>query len=194
MAFFDHDDGDRVFVLGGNQNDAVNVAGFPKSRVLSYRLPTETAPLPTDTTLPNILAIDPSNAPPHLLGTGAAISNATVTREARASGKNSRERRYRTTRERPAAGPFHARISARRDRRRVRPRTASAVSTFQSTNGLRLPGSPTPIPSGSWDWLYPSRLPRSSRPHCHCPACHCPACHCPASLQQEERTCSRRTF
>jgi uncharacterized protein (TIGR02594 family) len=139
VAFFDHDDGDRVFVLGGNQNDAVNVAGFPKSRVLSYRLPTETAPLPTDTTLPNILAIDPSNAPPHLLGTGAAISDATVTREARAS-------------EILANGATGPRVSDLQQALSTRgfqlgeidgefgPRTASAVSTFQSTNGLPVTG------------------------------------------------------
>ncbi len=70
VAFFDHDDGDNVAVLGGNQGDSVAIAKFPKSRVLAYRWPTVTAPLPTNTILPNILTIDPTTAPPHvLLGT-----------------------------------------------------------------------------------------------------------------------------
>jgi uncharacterized protein (TIGR02594 family) len=137
VAFYDHDDGDRVFVLGGNQNDAVNVAAFPKSRVLSYRLPTETAPLPTDTTLPNILSIDPSNAPPHLLGTGVASSDAT--REARAteiladgaSGPRVRDLQQALSTRGFQLGEIDGEFG---------PRTASAVSTFQSTNGLPVTG------------------------------------------------------
>jgi uncharacterized protein (TIGR02594 family) len=66
VAFFDHDDGDHIYVLGGNQCDSVNVARFPKARVIGYRQPVETAPLP-DSTLPNILTIDPANAPIHLI-------------------------------------------------------------------------------------------------------------------------------
>jgi uncharacterized protein (TIGR02594 family) len=137
VAFFDHDDGDRVFVLGGNQNDAVNVAAFPKSRVLSYRLPTETAPLPTDTTLPNILSIDPDNAPPHLRGTGIAISDAT--RDARATdiladgatGPRVRDLQQALSTRGFQLGEIDGEFG---------PRTASAVSTFQSTNGLPITG------------------------------------------------------
>ena len=70
VAFYDHDEGDHVVVLGGNQGNAVTLASFPKSRVLGYRWPSEIAQLPTDTTLPNILAIDPDSAPPHVLGIG----------------------------------------------------------------------------------------------------------------------------
>jgi uncharacterized protein (TIGR02594 family) len=65
VAFFDHEDGDHIYVLGGNQCDAVSVARFPKTRVIGYRQPVEIAPLP-DSTLPNILTIDPANAPIHL--------------------------------------------------------------------------------------------------------------------------------
>src|SRR5438128_7376821 len=85
VAFFDHQDGDRIFVLGGNQADAVNIAAFSRKSVLAYRMPVETAPLPTDTTLPTILTIDPANAPPHVLGIGAAAAATTGPREARAT-------------------------------------------------------------------------------------------------------------
>lgn len=37
VGFFAGLDGQRVLVLGGNQGDAVNVAGFPASRVLGVR-------------------------------------------------------------------------------------------------------------------------------------------------------------
>ena len=39
VAFYVSDYDDRVLVLGGNQGDAVNVAAYPKSRVLAYRWP-----------------------------------------------------------------------------------------------------------------------------------------------------------
>ena len=79
VAFYDRDDGDNVIVLGGNQGNAVSVKPYPKSRVLAYRWPTDRAPLPTDTTLPNIMAIDPTNAPPDLIAGGAAPRGAAPT-------------------------------------------------------------------------------------------------------------------
>ncbi|MEW6386243.1 MAG: SH3 domain-containing C40 family peptidase [Thermodesulfobacteriota bacterium] len=39
VAFFLDEDEDSVQVLGGNQGDAVNVAWYPKDRVLDYRVP-----------------------------------------------------------------------------------------------------------------------------------------------------------
>lgn len=66
VAFFDHEDNDEVFVLGGNQSDKVCISRYPKSRLLAYRWPVEIAPLP-DSALPTILEIDPANAPPHVL-------------------------------------------------------------------------------------------------------------------------------
>jgi uncharacterized protein (TIGR02594 family) len=66
VGFFDREDSDNIFVLGSDQGDTVTTAQFPKNRVLAYRWPTEPAPLPTNTTLPNILTIDPANAPDHL--------------------------------------------------------------------------------------------------------------------------------
>jgi uncharacterized protein (TIGR02594 family) len=71
VAFYDRDDGTDIVVLGGNQSDAVTTQSYPKKRVLAYRRPQETASLPTETTLPNILAIDPANAPPHVLDLAA---------------------------------------------------------------------------------------------------------------------------
>jgi uncharacterized protein (TIGR02594 family) len=41
----------NLLVLGGNQGDAVNVAAFPRSRVLGYRWP-EPVPLPMPAPLP----------------------------------------------------------------------------------------------------------------------------------------------
>lgn len=66
VAFLDHEEDDDIYVLGGNQSDAVTLTRFPKSRWLAYRWPTETAPLP-ETTLPTILQLDPESAPPHVL-------------------------------------------------------------------------------------------------------------------------------
>ena len=40
VAFLDRIEGDRVFVLGGNQSDAVNVSSYPLEQVLGYRWPT----------------------------------------------------------------------------------------------------------------------------------------------------------
>ena len=85
VAFFDHQDGDRVFVLGGNQKDSVNVSAFSRGTVLAFRTPVETAPLPADTTLPNILTLDPANAPEHLRSGAAAPPETTGPREPRAS-------------------------------------------------------------------------------------------------------------
>lgn len=72
VGFYDHEDDKEIHVLGGNQGaggaDAVNVKGYPKSRLLGYRWPSETTPLPGDTRLPTILDIVPEAAPPHLAG------------------------------------------------------------------------------------------------------------------------------
>jgi len=78
VAFYDHDEDDHVVLLGGNQGDAVSTRRFPKSQVLAYRWPVETAPLPTNTTLPNILTVDPADAPPHLLAGGPATPGVTL--------------------------------------------------------------------------------------------------------------------
>ena len=42
--------GDRVFLLGGNQGDAVSVEAFDAGRVLGYRWPSEGPPSPTAVT------------------------------------------------------------------------------------------------------------------------------------------------
>lgn len=67
VAFLLEEGENQVSVLGGNQGDAVTVARYPRERLLGYRWPIRTADLPTNTTLPNILTIDPSLAPPHLV-------------------------------------------------------------------------------------------------------------------------------
>lgn len=45
VAFYIEDDGDFIKVLGGNQNDSVNVSRYPKSAVVAYRMP----PVPKET-------------------------------------------------------------------------------------------------------------------------------------------------
>lgn len=139
VAFYDRDDSDHVIVLGGNQGDAVTTASFPKNRVLAYRLPTETAPLPTDTTLPNILAIDPTNAPPSVLGMGAATTATIGPREVRATevlSEGASGPRVRALQEALTASGFQlGAIDGE-----YGPRTASAVSNYQSTRHLLVTG------------------------------------------------------
>jgi uncharacterized protein (TIGR02594 family) len=53
VGFFVGATGDRIFLLGGNQNDAVTVAAFDAARLIGYRWPTTTdalgaAPLPSE--------------------------------------------------------------------------------------------------------------------------------------------------
>jgi uncharacterized protein (TIGR02594 family) len=139
VAFYDHDDGDKVVVLGGNQGDAVTLASFPKSRVLGYRMPVEIAPLPTDTTLPNILTIDPASAPPHVLGIGALGAMTTGPREARAtevlSEGASGPQVVALQQALAAAGFQPGEIDGE-----FGPRTASAVSNFQNLKHLPVTG------------------------------------------------------
>lgn len=42
VGFYDHEEGEMVYVLGGNQGDKVSVAAFSVSRVLAYREPSQT--------------------------------------------------------------------------------------------------------------------------------------------------------
>ena len=37
VAFFDRMEGSRVYCLGGNQNNKVQVSGYPKSRLMGFR-------------------------------------------------------------------------------------------------------------------------------------------------------------
>ncbi|MCP1557845.1 UNVERIFIED_ORG: uncharacterized protein (TIGR02594 family) [Methylobacterium sp. SuP10 SLI 274] len=45
----------QVFLLGGNQSDAVNVAAFKRSEIVAYRWPAD-VPLPAPHTLPTTIA------------------------------------------------------------------------------------------------------------------------------------------
>ncbi|CAO4138560.1 hypothetical protein GPNCGGLF_LOCUS425 [Methylorubrum aminovorans] len=45
----------QVFLLGGNQSDAVNVAAFKRSEIVAYRWPGD-VPLPAPHTLPTTIA------------------------------------------------------------------------------------------------------------------------------------------
>jgi uncharacterized protein (TIGR02594 family) len=142
VAFYDHDEDDHVVLLGGNQGDAVSTRAFPKTQVLAYRWPIETAPLPANTTLPNILTIDPGDAPPHLLGVGRAASGfqADVRREPRATDVL-------------ADGSVGAEVSALQTALGARgfqvgpidgefgPLTQAAVTSFQTAQGLPVTGT-----------------------------------------------------
>jgi hypothetical protein len=46
---------DQVFLLGGNQSDAVNVSAFKRSEIVAYRWPAD-VPLPAATKLPTTIA------------------------------------------------------------------------------------------------------------------------------------------
>lgn len=41
VGFYYRDDGDRIDVLGGNQDDQVKISDYPKSAVLGYRVPAD---------------------------------------------------------------------------------------------------------------------------------------------------------
>lgn len=79
VAFFDREEGGKIFILGGNQggagSDEVNIKSYPRKRLLGYFWPVDTAPLPDDTNLDTILDIAPAQAPAHLTG-GAPASTA----------------------------------------------------------------------------------------------------------------------
>jgi uncharacterized protein (TIGR02594 family) len=141
VAFYDRDDGDHVVLLGGNQGDAVTTRSFPKSQVLAYRWPTETASLPANTPLPNILTIDPSNAPAHLLNGGpGAAAGLGLQREPRATdvlsqgseGPDVRALQVALTARSFQAGPIDGEFG---------PLTQAAVASFQTAQGLRATGS-----------------------------------------------------
>ncbi|KQP61047.1 TIGR02594 family protein [Methylobacterium sp. Leaf108] len=46
---------DQVFLLGGNQSDAVNVAAFKRSEITAFRWPSD-VPIPASSTLPTTIA------------------------------------------------------------------------------------------------------------------------------------------
>jgi peptidoglycan hydrolase-like protein with peptidoglycan-binding domain len=102
-------------------------------------MPVETAPLPTDTTLPNILTIDPANAPPHLRSGALAPPMTTGPREARAS----------ETLSAGATGPQVVALQQALAAAGLQPGeidgefgpvTATAVSTFQGMKGMPVTG------------------------------------------------------
>ncbi len=41
VAFFDEQRNARIFVLGGNQSNQVNITSYPGDRLLGYRWPTD---------------------------------------------------------------------------------------------------------------------------------------------------------
>jgi uncharacterized protein (TIGR02594 family) len=141
VAFYDRDDGDHVVLLGGNQGDAVTTRSFPKSQVLAYRWPTETAPLPANTPLPNILTIDPGNAPTHLLNGGpGAAPGLDLRREPRATDVLSQGS------EGPDVRALQAALSGRNFQvgpidGEFGPLTQAAVASFQTVQGLPVTGS-----------------------------------------------------
>jgi uncharacterized protein (TIGR02594 family) len=144
VAFYDRDDGDHVVLLGGNQGDAVTTRSFPKSQVLGYRWPTETAPLPANTPLPNILTIDPSSAPPHLLnGSGGAAIPLDLRREPRAT------EGLTFGAEGPEVSALQSALSTRNFQvgpidGEFGPLTQAAVASFQTAQGLPVSGSADP--------------------------------------------------
>lgn len=39
VGFFERKDGSKIYILGGNQSDQVNISAYPESRLLGYRIP-----------------------------------------------------------------------------------------------------------------------------------------------------------
>ena len=67
VGFFHHLDGDRIYILGGNQREDgspsvhnVSVSGLPRRELVGYRWPVDSAPIP-QTTLPTIRDIAPQD-------------------------------------------------------------------------------------------------------------------------------------
>ncbi len=46
VAFFVRNGGDKIWLLGGNQSNAVGITPYPRGRVLGYRWPSENAVIP----------------------------------------------------------------------------------------------------------------------------------------------------
>ena len=65
VAFFLNEEGSNIVLLGGNQSDKVKQSRFPKAALGSYRWPVATTQIP-ESTLPNIRALNPTEAPPHI--------------------------------------------------------------------------------------------------------------------------------
>ncbi|MFM9975175.1 MAG: TIGR02594 family protein [Beijerinckiaceae bacterium] len=53
VGFFDHMKDDRIYLLGGNQNNRVSIQAYPISQVLGYRWPTERATVADSDLIPN---------------------------------------------------------------------------------------------------------------------------------------------
>jgi uncharacterized protein (TIGR02594 family) len=143
VAFYDRDDDDdHIVLLGGNQGDAVTAHRFPRNQVLAFRWPTEAAPLPTNTTLPNILTIDPANAPAHLRAMSPVAPAVEIgpRRDARAEdvlsdgsqGPEVRALQVALSARNFQVGPIDGEFG---------PLTHAAVAAFQTVEGLPVTGS-----------------------------------------------------
>jgi uncharacterized protein (TIGR02594 family) len=143
VAFYDRDDDDdHIVLLGGNQGDAVTTHRFPRSQVLAFRWPTEEAPLPSNTTLPNILTIDAANAPAHLAAMSPGVPTVEIgpRRDARAEDVLSDGSQG------PEVRTLQAALSARNFQvgpidGEFGPLTHAAVAAFQTVQGLPVSGS-----------------------------------------------------
>jgi len=65
VGFFLNEEGSNIVLLGGNLSDKVKQSRFPKAALGSYRWPVATTQIP-ESTLPNIRALNPTEAPPHI--------------------------------------------------------------------------------------------------------------------------------
>src|SRR5262245_33777532 len=73
VGFFVREEGGNIVMLGGNQSNKVKESRFPKAALRSFRWPVVTSALP-DSTLPNILVLEPDAAPDHLHTAGPGMS------------------------------------------------------------------------------------------------------------------------
>jgi uncharacterized protein (TIGR02594 family) len=75
VGFFDHISNGRIYLLGGNQGDAVSIQGYPEERLLGYRWPVDTAPIAESELIPNILALTGTTGGSPILGTPMPVAD-----------------------------------------------------------------------------------------------------------------------
>lgn len=75
VGFFDHISNGRIFLIGGNQGDAVSIQGYPAERLLGYRWPVDQTPIAESPLIPNILALQGAVAAPLVVAANTALSN-----------------------------------------------------------------------------------------------------------------------
>lgn len=75
VGFFDHISNGRIYLMGGNQGDAVSIQGYPAERLLGYRWPVDPGPIAESELIPNILALTGAANTPVIVSADAGIAD-----------------------------------------------------------------------------------------------------------------------